>query len=360
MKITILISALSGGGAERVTCNLANYLSDVGHDVEILSMGEAVAAEPLRERVMYQSLLRNEEKRNFLLNNGKRILRLRRYMKKQTVDAYVVMLPVTTELMLRFSKLTKAPIIASERNDPTVYSRKTQKALSSLAHRASGWVFQTVDAQSWYEPHIKNVFHRVIPNAINPSFLRDPYEGEREKVIIGAGRLNEQKNFPLLISSFARVADKFPEYKLRIYGKGALLDSLKGLAEEKGVGDRVEFPGYVPDMPERLEKASMFVLSSDYEGMPNALMEAMASGLPCVSTDCGGGGARFLIQDGENGLLVPQRDEKAMAEAMERILSDDAFAKSLGENARKLQETLAPDKIYGAWEEFIRNICEGR
>jgi glycosyltransferase involved in cell wall biosynthesis len=177
--------------------------------------------------------------------------------------------------------------------------------------------------------------------------------GEREKVIIGAGRLNSQKNFPLLISSFAQIAKDFPGYKLRIYGKGALLESLQSLAKEKGVGDRVEFPGYVPNMPEVLEKASMFVLSSDFEGMPNALMEAMASGLPCISTDCGGGGARFLIEDGENGLLVPQKDEVAMAEAMRKILSDDAFANKIAENARKLQENLAPEKIYGEWEKFI-------
>ena len=120
----------------------------------------------------------------------------------------------------------------------------------------------------------------------------------------------------------------------------------------------VEFPGYVPDMPERLEKASMFVLSSDYEGMPNALMEAMASGLPCVSTDCGGGGARFLVQNGDNGILIPQKDEVALASAMEKILSDESLSAKLGENARKLQETLAPEKIYGEWERFILEKIE--
>ena len=339
-------------------CNLANYLSDFGHKVEILTMGEAPAAEPLRDNVTYSPLLRDEERSNPLGNNVKRILRLRRYMKKEAVDAYVVMLPVTTELMLRFSRLTKAPIIVSERADPKVYAKKTQKKLARLASRASGWVFQTEEVASWYAPHLKGTPARVIANAINPVFIRPAYEGEREKVILGAGRLTEQKNFPLLIRAFARIAPKFPEHKLVIYGKGGLLDSLKALAAELGVGERVEFPGYVPDMPARLEKASMFVLSSDYEGMPNALMEAMASGLPCVSTDCGGGGARFLIENETNGLLVPQKDEEAMAAAMERILSDEAFAASLGNEARKLQEVLAPEKIYGEWEKFILKTVE--
>lgn len=358
MKITIFISALSGGGAERVTCNLANHLCDFGHDIEILTMGDTVAAEPLRDGIKYSPLLPNEERNNALVNNAKRILRLRRYMKKQNVDAYVVMLPVTTELILRFSNLTKAPIIVSERADPKVYSPKTQKKLQKLTSRASGFVFQTEDAKAWYEPYLKGAESVIIPNAINPAFIRSKYEGEREKTIVGAGRLSKQKNFELLIRAFARVADKFSEHKLVIYGKGDLLESLKCLAAELGVGDRVEFPGFADNMPEVLEKASMFVLSSDYEGMPNALMEAMASGLPCVSTDCGGGGARFLIENGENGILVPRRDEDALAAAMEKILSDETLAAKLGENARKLQETLAPEKIYGEWERFIQEIAK--
>ena len=358
MKITLFISALSGGGAERVNCNLANHLAAFGHDVEILTMSEADAAEPLHRGVKHVPLLTNRERGNALANNAKRILRLASYMKKQAVDAYVVMLPVTTQLMLRLSKLTKAPIVVSERADPKEYSPKIQKALQSLASRAAGYVFQTDEAAAWYMPHLKGVAYEVIPNAINPAFVRPAYEGEREKTILAAGRFSRQKNFPLLIKAFAKVADKFPEHKLVIYGQGGLLESYQSLAAELGVADRVDFPGYVPDMPQRLEKASMFVLSSDYEGMPNALMEAMALGLPCVSTDCGGGGARFLIKDGENGLLVPQRDVDAMAEAMDKILSDEEFAQKLGSNARALQNTLAPEKIYGAWEQFIYQVVK--
>ena len=360
MRITIFTSALSGGGAERVTCNLANFLSRSGHAVEILTMGETAPAEPLEEGVREITLLRNSERGISVLNNLKRILRLMRYMKKEKVDAYVVMLPIPTMLMTSFRRLTKAPIIMSERADPKVYSKKTQKRLAKACQRVQGAVFQTAEAQKWYEPHLKGAVACIIPNAINPVFIRPAYEGEREKTIVGAGRFNSQKNFPLLIRAFAKIAPDFPEHKLVIYGQGNLLESYQTLANELGVGDRVEFPGFVSDMPERLEKSSMFVLSSDYEGMPNALMEAMASGLPCVSTDCGGGGARFLVRDGENGLLVPVGDENAMAEAMRKILSEEAFAATLGSNARNLQETLAPEKIYGAWETFIYEMTEER
>lgn len=359
MRITLFISALSGGGAERVTCNLANHLAGFGHDVEILTMSEAEAAESLRQGVKHTPLLKNSERSNMLIGNANRILRLCKYMKTQQVDAYVVMLPVTTQLMLSLRKLTKAPIVASERVDPNSYPEKLQKQLQKVCAKADGYVFQTHEAAAWYAPYLKGVPYEVIPNAINPVFLRPKFEGEREKTIVAAGRFSRQKNFPLLIEAFAKLAEKYPDHKLVIYGKGNLLESYQSLAEELGVADRVEFPGFATDMPAQLEKAGMFVLSSDYEGMPNALMEAMALGLPCVSTDCGGGGARFLIRDGENGLLVPQKDVDAMAQAMDKILSDQEFAQKLGENARKLQANLAPEKIYGAWESFICQAVKG-
>ena len=359
MKITVFISALSGGGAERVACNLANYLCDFGHGVEILTIGDSTSAEPLRDAIRYSPLLAKEEKRNALLDGVRRIVRLRRYMRTQKVDAYVVMLPVPILMTLGMSRLTKAPIVVSERGDPEKNTKTMKKLLRRWICRANRVVFQTETAKSWYEPYLKGAEAAVIPNAINPVFIRPKFEGEREKTIVAAGRFAVQKNFPLLIRAFSKVAAKFPEYRLVIYGKGSLLASYQDLAKELGVDDRVEFPGYVPDMPARLERAGMFVLSSNHEGMPNALMEAMASGLPCVSTDCSGGGARFLIRDGENGLLVPIGDEEALADAMEKVLSDEALAATLGNNARKLQETLAPEKIYGEWEAFIQK-CGGR
>ncbi len=358
MKITFFISALSGGGAERVTCNLANYMAEQGHQVEILTMAEREPADSLKDTVKHVPLLTNKEYKNKIINNVKRVLRLRKYMKSQKVDAYVVMLPKTTELMLRFRKLTKSKIIVSERVDPKTYNKKTQKTLQKLSSRANGYVFQTDEIASWYAPYLKGVESRVIPNAINPAFIRKEFAGEREKKIVAVGRLAEQKNFPLLIKAFSKISDKFLDYKLVFYGKGGLQNQLEQLALDLGVKERLEFCGFCEDMPERLERASMFVLSSDYEGMPNALMEAMAVGVPCVSTDCGGGGARFLIEDGENGILVPVGDEDKLSQAIEKILGDRELANKLSKNGRKLQEKLSPSKIYGKWEEFIKKICE--
>lgn len=353
MKISMFIGSLTGGGAERVLCNLANFLTEKGHQVTIVTNVETDGFYGANAEIGRYILLYDKERKNPLYNFLHCMKRLKKYVIENSSDHYVVFLPLTTVMLLALRRKISGRVLVSERGDPEQNSKLMKFFLKKWIGRANGVVFQTEVVKAWYEPYLKNVENTVIPNAINPAFLRPKYEGGKEKVIIGAGRLNSQKNFPLLISSFAQIAKDFPEYKLRIYGKGGLLESLQSLAKEKGVGDRVEFPGYVPNMPEILEKASMFVLSSDYEGMPNALMEAMASGVPSVSTDCGGGGARFLIENGENGILVPQRDEDALAAAMKKILSDEAFAEKLGNNARKLRETLAPEKIYGEWERFI-------
>ena len=122
------------------------------------------------------------------------------------------------------------------------------------------------------------------------------------------------------------------------------------------LGNRVFFKGNYSPIYDKLKDASLFVLSSDYEGMPNALMEAMALGIPCISTDCDGGGAKFLIENNVNGLLVPKGDVIALANAMQIILSDSDKAKKLGLEAAKIQKKLAPEVIYRKWEEFIEKV----
>lgn len=356
MRITIFIGGLGGGGAERVCCNLANYLSDKNHDVTMLTMSDTKDVYGLRSAVKKVALVSEGERKNKILSNVLRYFRLRKYVKHTDCDCYVVMLPITICFLLHFRRLSKAPIIASERCNPYIFSSLKKTMVKHFAKRADAWVFQTEDAAKWYDGIAKGSV--VIPNAINPAFIREPYVGEKEKSIVAAGRLSEQKNFKLLIEAFSKIAPDFPEYDLKIFGKGPLEQDLREYAAEKGVGDRVNFMGYVDNMPEQLEKASLFVLSSNFEGMPNALMEAMALGLPCVSTDCPVGGPRFLIKDGENGLLVPVGDAEKMTEAIRSILSDLASAKEMGDNARNIQQILSPDNIYGEWEKIIQQTAK--
>lgn len=362
MKITLLIGSLAGGGAERVVCNLANFLANKGHEVTVLTLSDKKTYD-LNEKVKHEILY--GESRSSLphaLINAIRMVKMNRYLRKERPDVYVTFLPKLTKVLLMQKRFVKCPIVLTERNDPKTFceaSLANAKEFDKYYRLADGYVFQTSEARDYYKSRGINVENSaVISNAINPEFLREKYEGEREKIIVGAGRLTAQKNFPLLIKAFAKLHCKYPEHQLVIYGEGSLRGSLEELCANLGVSDNVHFPGRIANIGDKVKTSSVFVLSSDYEGMPNALMEAMALGSACVSTDCGGGGARFLIKDGENGLLVPQNDVDALANAIDRILSDKDLASRLGENARKIQQELSPDRIYGQWEEFLSTLTK--
>lgn len=357
MRITLFIGGLSGGGAERVTCSLATYLVNKNHDVEILTVSDEAPAYPLDKRVTRYSLT-GKLFRKGLLRNFLRIIRFILYLMRRKCDAYVVLLPRTTFMLLNMRFLTKSKIIAAQRIMPASLKPDVQKKLQKIAIKADAWVFQTKEQSDWFVPHIGESKTIVIPNAINPDFLNNVYNGDREKVIVSAGRMTKQKNQELLIKAFTAVHKDFPNYRLVIYGEGPFLQGLQETTKGLGLSKYISFPGYMTNVGQKIKNTSLFVLSSDYEGMPNALMEAMALGLPCVSTDCDGGGAKYLIENEKNGLLVPKGDVDALATAMEKMLSDRNFAECCGREAHKICERLAPEKIYGEWESFIKEIAE--
>lgn len=356
MKITIFISGVTGGGAEKVACAIASYLANKGHDVELLTMTDEEATYPLDNRVSRCCLLKEKERKNFFVNNTIRLVRFVKYLLRNRCDAYLAMLPtnITTILAMRF--LASAKVIAAERANPASYSEGKQKKLIALAPKADGWVFQTTGQKKWYDIHSQLKKAIVIPNAINPDVLKQHITTERHKTIVTAGRLTNQKNHELLIEAFSKIADKHKDYNLVIYGEGPNRAKLTKQITNLNLSNMISLPGYSPNVMANVSQASMFVLSSDFEGMPNALMEAMAMGVPSISTDCAGGGARYLIDNERNGVLVPINDAAALAAAMDRVLSDKEFAEQLGNEAHKLCETLAPDVIYGRWEKYIEEI----
>ena len=175
---------------------------------------------------------------------------------------------------------------------------------------------------------------------------------------MSCGRLEKQKRFDLLIDAFHHVCDAFPEYTLEIYGEGSMEETLQTQIDSLGMQDRIFLMGRSQDIPNAIKDASMFVLSSDFEGMPNALMEAMALGLPVISTDCGGGGARALIENGVDGLIVPCGDSETLAKAMHDLLADVQRMKVMGEQAKEKGMKFSADNVVSQWEKYFLSICK--
>jgi glycosyltransferase involved in cell wall biosynthesis len=246
--------------------------------------------------------------------------------------------------------------LISVRNDPNKeYSGKMARMLAKhLLPKADGCVFQTQDARDWFPKSLQKK-SCVIANAVNPAFFDVERAPERGSVVT-CGRLNAQKNHDLLIKAFAEVASKHPHAKLDIYGDGALKAHLQEVIDACGMGERITLCGATNHVAQVLSKADMFVMSSDYEGMPNALMEAMAAGVPCVSTDCPCGGPRMLIDDKTNGLLVPVGDEAALANAMDTLLGDAAYASEMGIGAKNKAFEFSPDIIFEAWRKYVYSV----
>ena len=356
MKIVFVVSAMNGGGAERVIATLANKYAAGGDDVTILMVAGNVSVYPLDQRIALTSIGRPS--RGNPLIQIKRLYAMRQYFKAHA-DCHIVAFSTRINLfaILAGSGL-KLSLTVSERNDPRRYNHPLlrDKIYAWGAGRNTRFVFQTEDAQKCFCSKIRER-SEVIPNPLRAD-LPQPYTGVREKKIAAVGRLEAQKNYRLLLQAFGNFQKRYPEYELHIFGKGSLEKELKEYARKLDIADQVFFEGFRKDVLERIRTYDMYVLSSDYEGISNALMEAMALGLLCISTNCPIGGSAMCINNGENGLLVPTKDAAAMQAAMERLAGDQAAAFKIRENAIKIRDTFAEEKIVEMWKGYIGGYYE--
>ena len=362
MKILFCVGTFTKGGAERVISNLSNFLVKE-NEIKIVSLLKTEKAYKLDRNVGFEFLDSkdySEIKQNIfnkILKNIKRVLKLNKIITTFHPDIIVSFIPEPSFLVLSLKKHNKIPVIVSVRNDPKKeYESKIYYMLmKKLYPRADGMVFQTEEAKEYFKDII-NVQTEIIPNPINEDFIIEPYNGERKKNIVSVGRLQEQKNHKVLIEAFANLPEKYREYKLIIYGKGNLKEQLEKQIQDLNMQNRIILYGVSDNIKEEIYDSTMFVLSSNYEGMPNSLMEAMVMGLPVISTDCPCGGPRFLINNNENGLLVKVDDVQELTRAMEKILSDKHFSEKIGKEASKIRDTLSPIKINKQWYNYIKKI----
>ena len=265
-----------------------------------------------------------------------------------------------TSLTLKIGRF-KNKFIFSERSNPIVEaSNRTALAfINRMFSRTDAMVFQTPDAMEWYAEKIK-INGKVIFNPVKQD-LPEPYDGVRKKSVVNFCRIDSPKNLPLLVEAFSKIHNEHPEYELYIYGDDAghtpeHTVRFKQSINNSGCEQAIHILPARPDVHSVVNDFGMFVSSSDYEGMSNSMLEAMAMGLPTVCTDCPIGGARAIIRDHENGILTPVGDADALYSAMKEIAEDPQLARKLSENGRKIREQLSPDRIAEEWISLIESL----
>ncbi len=343
-SVLMLISTLGGGGAERVTSILANELSQKYrvHLMHIYSgkeKYEIVPAVHVIDASWNDRLLHSRIRWPF------KMLSVLSAKIRYRIDTTVSMLYKPNQYNSLIHWMDRR--IMSERNDP---SRKPvqefEDAKKSYA-KADLVVFQSERVQSLFSEDIQKK-STIIRNPISVSCYADRHP---ENKIVTVGRYVKQKNHKLLILSFSVFHRTHPAYTLHLYGDGPLLDELQMMIDGLCLDDAVFLEGFKNDIHNEIRNAKMFVLSSDYEGMSNALMEAMMMGIPCVSTACTG--SDELLENEKTGLLVPVGDQEALTLAMSRLADDEDLRKRLQEQAQLQSIEFTKERVVRAWERII-------
>lgn len=356
-KLLIITNNLATGGSERVISELVSYFvsQDIQCSIVRLRYAEITYAFPKQVEI----LTIDSKFTNYSVDRIWKFLEVRKIVKETNPDI-VLSLPEETAIYVVLALIgLKVPVVVSERNNPYVMpTNKITRLARKIAYPfADGIIFQTEGAANFFSNKIKSK-SVILPNPLNVERIPTPWKGNRVKEIIGAGRLSVQKNFPLLIQAFGKFSEMHPDYKMKIYGDGPQKNQLIDLVDRLGLKGKVFFPGKSSDLLNEINRGSMFILSSNYEGMPNILIETMAMGMPVISTDSPTGGPKTLINHKENGILVPTNNITAMVEAMKYIATSPSVSKKLSENAIEIREKLDSKIISKRWEEYLNDVLD--
>ena len=352
-KIFLYIDILRRGGAQRVITNIANYLCYSGYEVQLI---RDIPPDVEHDEYALQNSIKvhvlDDKKRKGFAKQYIRIKKLRNLISEERPDLILSFLGHPNIRMLIATLGLSVVKVVSVRNDPNYeYGNGVRCILAkALFYLADGVVFQTKDASKYFPSKVQSK-STIIPNPVNKKFYDVVRQHEEGLEIVNVGRLQPQKNQQLLIDAFHKIEDDFPDAKLFIYGDGVLKDSLH--KQEKS---NIRLMGNIEGIENILASATIFVLSSDFEGMPNALMEAMAAGVPCISTDCPCGGPRFLIQNEEQGILVPCGDVDALANAMRKLLKNEEFRNQMGRAAKSRAEAFREEVVMNDWIAYLETI----
>ncbi len=393
MKIIFFLHSFSIGGAERRCATIANYLVQHGHKIIAVLLDSANVLFELDKNieVLYLSpsgiakKLEPNQKSNCNFecsksSNNKEFLRLGKNnitnqkfdeiidsysarIKKFCEDCpdYLIVSWVSLYSIACARALKQLPnkFAFVECNSPQAEFPKEHyfNALKKKYYpRAQAAFFQTEEEKDYYS-FLPDTKKYIIPNPVNNIDL-PYYNGVQRKVVVTFGRLKKQKRLPLLIEAFSIFLKDFPDYQLHIYGDGPEKENIINIINDFGLNNSVKIFDFDINVHRKIYDCAMYVSSSLFEGMSNSMLEAMSIGLPVICTDCHGGGAKAVIKNGENGLLVPVEDSNSLSQAMRRIAEDNEFAKKISKNAVLIKNKLSKDRICTLWHEALEEICD--
>lgn len=359
MHIAILIGALVRGGTERVATNLADYFVNQGYRVTMVTQYEKENEYPLNPEVrrVISDITEEETTNNRLLNFKRRFCRMRNIWKKEKPDVILSFIGKNNMMAILTSRFLRIPVAVSVRADPyqEYYNSWMRFMARHLFARADGVILQTRQGFDFFSERVRKKAV-ILRNPVSAEFFRERYEGERDKTVVAVGRVDENKNHEMLIRAFAGIASEFPDYKLIIYGEGNCRQRLIRLVKELSLEKQIFLPGSIDHVSDVIYKASVFVLCSNTEGVPNTLVEAMIMGTAVISTDCPCGGPADLIDHQVNGILTPVGDVEMLQENLQNLLNNLQRIKDFGEKAKRTADMFLPEKVYGQWEDFIVSL----
>ena len=389
--IVFVIDMLSKGGAERVVKLLANQFNSFGYHVIVIALKKTetpyvfdqqikvvfldevplskgihlvkritertyktlrTARKKIRKKICGKpsSITLWEESRPYhYFEYTRKIKGILSEEKNVCIFSFLIVSQITVGLLNKKDKIKR---VFCERNAPI--RKDCPKNLILLRDE----LYPTYDDAVFQTHEQKDYYDKIRPmglTILNPltDNLPKRYEGKRKKLIVNFCRLTKQKNIVSLIDAFQVLLYDHPDYILHIYGDGPEKQSLLDYIKEKKLDNRIVINSHVPDIHTYIRDYAMFVSTSDWEGLSNSMLEAMAIGLPTVCTDCDGGGARMMIQDHINGLLVPKGDVQAVYRAMKEIIEDNELSERISKNATKLRNELSVEKIVNEWIKMI-------
>lgn len=366
MKITFVIPSLSSGGAERVLILLAQAFLDKGYQITVITLStkdnDFYSLPVGTERLALGILGNSTNALNAIVNNLSRLSKLRKAVCSTQADVVISFVTETNILTILSLLKTGIPVIATEHCDPNLMSYgKIWEKLRRISYPyATKIVSVSKGVDSGFEWLSTNkraiIYNPFLEIKDNHSQVELPLGTDSQKQwIMSMGRLTYQKGFDILLSAFAQIANRYPNWQLIILGKGEKRSELEQFVKDNGLSGRVILPGVIKNPFPILKKADVFVMASRFEGFPMSHGEAMACGLPVIATDCPSG-PREIVRHQIDGILVPSEDVSALAKAMDSLMSNEKERIRLASRATEVTERFSLQNVINCWEQLFEEI----